>query len=139
MEKESLYRKSSMERISSPEQLNDYLHVTSPAIWLALAAVLLLLISLLIWSSVTAVESFATGTAEVEKGIITVHFDDQNKASHVKAGMDIWVGRLRTRILSVGEDPDGNLIAVATTPLPDGTYTARAGYDSTKILTLLLN
>ena len=28
---ESLFRKNSMEQITSPEQLNDYIRVTSPA------------------------------------------------------------------------------------------------------------
>ena len=40
---ESLFRKNSVEHISSPEQLNDYLRVTSPAIWVVLIAVIILL------------------------------------------------------------------------------------------------
>ena len=39
---QQLFRKESMERVSSPEILRDYLHVTSPAIWVVLAAVILL-------------------------------------------------------------------------------------------------
>ena len=38
MEQQELFRKESVERVSSPEQLSDYLHVTSPAIWVVLAA-----------------------------------------------------------------------------------------------------
>ena len=62
----SIFRKKSLERISSPESLNDYLHVTSPAVWLILTAVILLLAGMLIWSSVASIDSFATGTAQVE-------------------------------------------------------------------------
>ena len=61
MEKQ-LFRKESIERVSSPEQLSDYLRVTSPTVWVVLAAVILLLASLFVWSSVTAVESYAAGT-----------------------------------------------------------------------------
>ena len=43
MEQTSVYRKASVERISSPEQLNDYLRVTNPSVWIVLAAVVLLL------------------------------------------------------------------------------------------------
>ena len=46
---ESLFRKNSVEHISSPEQLNDYLRVTSPAIWVVLIAVIILLAGVLIW------------------------------------------------------------------------------------------
>ena len=35
-----LFRKNSLERVSSPEQLNDYVKVSSPGIWIILAAVI---------------------------------------------------------------------------------------------------
>ena len=60
-----IIKKENVERVSSPEQLSDYLHVTTPAIWVVLIAVILLLASLFVWSSVTALESFAEGEAEV--------------------------------------------------------------------------
>ena len=40
---EQIFRKKSLDRLSSPEQLNDYLHVTSPGIWIVLGAVIFLL------------------------------------------------------------------------------------------------
>ena len=43
MEGSSLFRKKSIDRIQSPEQLNDYLRVANPAVWVLLAAILLLL------------------------------------------------------------------------------------------------
>lgn len=48
MEGSSLFRQSSMDRIRSPEQLNDYLRVTHPGVWVLLAAVAVLLAGLLI-------------------------------------------------------------------------------------------
>ena len=63
MEESSLYRKESMERIQSPEQLNDYLRITNPTIWILLIAVIILLAGMLIWSSYATIGSFAQGTA----------------------------------------------------------------------------
>ena len=134
-----LFRKESMERVSSPEQLSDYLHVTTPAIWAVLAAVILLLSGLFVWSSVTAVESFATGEAEVRGGVLTLRFDDPEKAAFVEAGMDTRVGELVTPVLSVGSDEEGNLIAIAKAGLPDGSYEASVGYKSTQIIDILFN
>lgn len=134
-----VFREKSMERISSPEQLNDYLRVTSPAVWAALAAVILLLVCLFAWSAVTAVESFAAGTAEARDGVLTITFDDPSKAGHVKAGMEVKVGALTTDIVSVGEDEDGALFAVAELGLPDGSYQAKVGYDKMQIIGLLMN
>lgn len=44
-----LFRKNSLERVSSPEQLNDYVKVSSPGIWIILAAVIVLLIGACVW------------------------------------------------------------------------------------------
>ena len=41
-----LFNKSSMERISSPEKLNDYIQVANPSIWLILGAAIVLLVLL---------------------------------------------------------------------------------------------
>lgn len=47
-----LYRKSALERISSPEQLDKAVRVTSPMSWLALLAVTLIIVVTVIWSIV---------------------------------------------------------------------------------------
>ncbi|MBO5520412.1 MAG: hypothetical protein J5973_01895, partial [Eubacterium sp.] len=55
--KKSLFREKSIERIESPEKLNDYLRVTSPAVWVVLAAVILLLIGVCIWGALGHIDS----------------------------------------------------------------------------------
>ena len=49
-EESSVFRKKSLDRISSPEQLNDYIRVSSPGIWILLAAVIILLIGIGVWA-----------------------------------------------------------------------------------------
>ena len=44
--KNQLFREKSMERVSSPEQLNDYIRGANPSVWLALAVVGFLLIGI---------------------------------------------------------------------------------------------
>lgn len=136
---QTIFRKESIARVSSPEQLSDYLHVTSPVIWIVLTAVILLLVSLFVWSSVTAVESYAGGSAEVRSGVLTLTFDDAEKAANVEIGMNIRLGDLTTPVRSVGHDGEDRLIAVAEVDLPDGVYDARVGYKSTQIIDLLFN
>lgn len=45
-----LYRKSSLERISNPEQLDKVIKVTSPMSWLALIAIALIVAVAVVWS-----------------------------------------------------------------------------------------
>ena len=87
-----IFREMSLERLSSPEELNDYLHVTNPAIWVVLVAVILLLSGLLIWSNFTAIESSVAGTAVADKGVLTVTFEDEKKEQKIEPGMEVTVG-----------------------------------------------
>ena len=66
---QTMFRKESLDHISSPEQLNDYLHVTTPTVWVILLAVIILLAGIMVWGSFTTIESFAGGTAQVEDGV----------------------------------------------------------------------
>ncbi len=49
MENKTIFREKSIDRISSPEQLNDYIKVTTPSVWLVLIAILLLLAGAMVW------------------------------------------------------------------------------------------
>ena len=134
---QGIFRRKTLDRISSPEQLDDYLHVTTPAVWAVLAAVVLLLAGLLVWSCVTSMESYATGVAQVEDGVLTISFTDEAKARYVEPGMNVTVGDLVTPILSVGEGDDGFTVAIASAGLPDGRYGVKVGYKQTQIIDML--
>lgn len=139
MEQQTVYRKKSLERIQSPEQLNDYLRVTNPSVWVILAAVALILAGALIWGSFAYIDSFVTGTAEVKDGVMTVTFEDEALAKNVKAGMNVTVGDTASAIASVGRASDGSLFAQAQTALADGSYQVKVSYRQTQVLDLLFN
>ncbi len=118
---QSVFRKESLKRVSSPEQFDLSNGDTVTA-------------------TVTAeVESYAAGKAEVQDGVLTLVFDDTKKAENIEVGMDVRVGDTLTPVMSIGQDSDGNVFAVADTNLPDGTYEARVGYKSTQIIELFFN
>ena len=52
-----LFRQKSIERISSPEALHDYMRVTSPRLWMILAAVVLLLGGFIAYASTAKMEN----------------------------------------------------------------------------------
>jgi hypothetical protein len=45
-----IFREKSIDRVTGPESLNDYIRVTSPSVWIALLALLILLAGMLTWS-----------------------------------------------------------------------------------------
>ena len=134
---QKLYRQKSMDRISSPEQLNDYLLVTNVSVWVILAAVILLLAGMLIWSSSATIESYTEGSAQVQGGVMTIRFTDQQFARNVEAGMPVRAGDTETVVSSIGRDENGLVIATADTALADGYYPVRVSYKQTQVLRLL--
>ena len=139
MEKSSIFRKASMDRIQSPEQLNDYLRVTNPTVWVLLAAVIVLLAGMLIWGSFTYIGSFVDGSAQVEDGVMFITFADDTLAKNVEAGMTVTAGDTKATVSSVGYGTDGRRFAVAETNLADGMYQVQISYKQTQIMKLLFN
>ena len=118
-QKKTSYRNHTVEKISSPDHLSDYLRVTNPGVWVVLAVIILLLAGLLVWACVGTLESTAQAKVIVEDHKAEVFLPD---GSSVKAGMPLRVAGQETTIASVESDQFGRCICYAELPLPDGTY-----------------
>lgn len=58
---ERIFRKVALERLSSPEQLDQLMQVTNPRGWLALAAIGALLLAVVVWSFTGSIPTEAVG------------------------------------------------------------------------------
>lgn len=52
MEKRSIFRKESLDRIESPEQLDEYIKVSHPKVWMMIGALLVAALAVIVWSVV---------------------------------------------------------------------------------------
>lgn len=68
MEKKSIFRQESLDRVASPEQLNDYIHVSSPSVWLTLGAFFILAISVIVWGFTDTIPKTMSANGVVENG-----------------------------------------------------------------------
>lgn len=107
-----LFRKSSLDRVNSPEQLNEYIRVTNPSVWLILAAIVLLLCGVLIWGIWGSVET-KVSTCVVVEGNTAVCFVSAEDAELLKPGMTVHAGgaegtvkRVETVLIRVDESFD---------------------------------
>ncbi len=64
-EGKNLFREKSLQKVQSPEALNDYIRVTKPSVWIVLAALVLLLAGMLVWSV------FGTVAVHAEDGSVS--------------------------------------------------------------------
>lgn len=131
------FRQESLKRISSPEQLTDYLKVTNPGIWIVLVAVIILLIGLFVWSTVGNLETVASGIAEVKDGTAVVYVTDSGKGVIAK-GMPVRFEDNEFTISSVETDQYGRITATAPVTVADGSYEVKVVMDSITPISFLL-
>ena len=118
-----LYRKKSLDRISEPDQLTDYLHVPQPMVWLLLVAILLVLLGLFCWSCTGTVDITAHGDAVVYDGQMCVRLTDTENYELAR-GMQVYVDNQEVILTRIEYDPFGRTVGYATSSAPDGTYPA---------------
>ena len=138
-QRQEIYRKSSLERIQSPDQLDQYLKVTTPMVWVLLAAILVLLIAGFWWASQMEISSRIEATGTVENGTMTIALRDETARKVVATGMMVRVGDITGTISSMTTDTDGLQKAVLLMSLPDGTYNVQISYKTSQLLSLLFN
>ncbi len=119
--KPDLFRKKSLDRISQPDQLNDYLHMTEPMIWLLLVAILVILGGLLVWSFVDTVDIIADGNAFVSDSQAVIMLFD-NEKYHLDEGMTVIIDKKESSVNRIENNEFGMTIGYAQTVESDGTY-----------------
>ena len=128
-EKQSIFRQKSLDHISSPEQLTDYLKVTNPGIWSLLAAVIILIGGIFAWSMTGRLETVKDSVAIVQQGQATIMLTDTSN-TELKAGMPVRIGDDEYIISSVTKDEYGRVIAYAPIDKADGQYDVKVVTES---------
>ena len=139
-----LFRKQNVERISSPEQLQDYMRVTNPGIWMVLAAVIVLLAGLLAASALVKVETTVEAKGEIAQagGEVVMTLTPQ-AGQAVREGMPVRLAGQDGRVAYVYES-DGETIVKAeldkaAEALPAGTYDVEIVTETLSPISFLLN
>ena len=132
---QTVFRKKTLERISSPEQFTDYLRVTNPGIWVILLAVILLLAGVFAWSMVGTLE-----TKAAVKVVVSGHTAQVISLGPetLAEGMPLRVGGQDYLIAYTGADEFGRLTGTAEVTLPDGTYDGSVVIEAVHPISFLL-
>ncbi len=91
-----LYRKSSLEKLSSPEQLDKAIVVSSPLSWIVIVGVFGIIVAVIVWSIIGRVPVVveATGIITAPENISSIYSDNSGElvAMHKTKGDNIQVG-----------------------------------------------
>ena len=133
---ETVFRKETLERISSPEQLTDYLKITNPGVWVILSAVILLLAGLFAWSMIGTLETTATAKVIVSNDTAQIVPID---ADIITEGMVFRVNSEEYTVALAENDDLGRYFGMASVDLPDGIYSGTIVVDQVHPIDFLLN
>lgn len=127
-----IFRKSSIDRVSSPEQLNDYIRVTNPGVWLVLAAVIVLLMGACVWGIFGRLETKITVPVRVAGGEARLVLEDGQQAA---PDAPVVIGG---REFSLDPAVGGGAYSVSV-DLPDGEYQAQVVTESVAPMSFVFN
>ncbi len=122
-------------RISSPDQLTDYLRVTNPGVWVLLASIILFLAGVFVWFSIGTLETVVPVKVSVEeKSALVIPAESATLAE----GMPLRVFSDEYLIGGVDTDEYGRTFGTAKVDLPDGVYDGTVVTEQTHPISFLL-
>lgn len=112
------FRQKSIEQVSSPEQLNDYIRVSNPSVWMILTAVIVLLTGVCIWGVFGHLDTtvgcvcISDGSRNVvyikETDMVSLKTNlvsSENRKASITEGMCVTVGGQEYEIKAIGTEP----------------------------------
>ncbi len=154
----TIFREKSLQRVSSPEELNDYIRVTNPGVWLTLSAVIILLAGFLVWGVVGSLETKVDAVALSDAGAAACYVKEA-EISDVEAGDVVRIGGEEYTVEEISAEPvavDDSFSAYAqrvgglsvgewvypvtlSGALPEGVHEASIVTDSVSPISFLFN
>lgn len=159
-ERNKLFREKSIERISSPEKLNDYIKVANPGVWLTLIAITILLIGFFVWACTAKLQTSVKAVVDVSRGVTTCYVSEENVDNGlVKEGMNVTCSGndyvikqingdsfeasavLTDYAIHLADFKSGEWVRAVSidSDMPDGTYEATIVVDEISPISFLFN
>ena len=102
--KQDLFRKKTIDQLSSPDQLSDYIRVSSPAMWMVLGGIVFLLLGACVWGVFGRLDTTVQGAARSDGTALTAYFTEED-AAKLSEGMTVAVNGDTHTILRIDHTP----------------------------------
>ena len=154
----TIFRKKSIDRINSPEQLNEYIRVTNLTVWFALIGIIIFLLGVILWGIFGHIETTVDTVSVVQNGQATcyIHAEDvdsvevgaivniKNTQSTVETILSSPIqmnNNVDNYILFLGEYEKDDFCYTATikTTLPNGIYSGSIVTESLHPIRFIIN
>ena len=137
---EEIFRKKSLDRVKSPDNLDEYIRVTNPGIWLLLVSIIVLLAGACVWAAFGRVDSTVAAHVRAEDGAAVCYVSAEDLSS-VQEGMTVRFDDREAVITGIGPREDMGYPCELRTEgrVPDGTYEGKIVIESVKPISFVLN
>lgn len=99
-----IFRKSQQDKLSSPEELNSYIKVTNPGVWIILITIIVFLCGVCIWGFFGKLETKLSTVCIVNDNTTTCYIKDDN-ISKISLDKRIYIEDKEYQITSISKDP----------------------------------
>lgn len=153
-----IFREKTIARISSAEELNDYIRVSNPSVWMVLSAVIVLLIGVCVWGIFGKMDTRIPAAAVVKDGTATFLVGEtaagkmdpgktaviQDREMVILAVSDQMIPvteELGAGVLHMGQLQPGEWVCPVTAAcdLPDGVYMGEIIAEQISPMSFVLN
>ena len=100
----AIFRQRNLEKVSSPEQMNDYIRVSSPSVWMVLAAVIVLLAGVCVWGMFGHLDTTVQTGGVCENGRLSV-FVGEEDYGRIKENAVISVDGVEYAVTEAADTP----------------------------------
>ena len=137
---EKIFREKSLNKVKSPENLDDYIRVANPGVWLLLICVILLLAGACVWGIFGHIDSTVPVSVCVENGEVTCRIAPEDVSS-VRVGLVVEFAGTESLITDMEKDEEGAFICTlfVREALVDGFYEGKVVIESYKPMSFILN
>ena len=100
-----LTRGSGSKKVSSPEQLSDYIKVSNVGVWIIFALIFTLLISVLVWGVTGSLNTTVKATGVAENGTIECYLSSVDK---IDVGDEVYINGVEGKVTAISEKPQSS-------------------------------
>ena len=102
--KKGLFRQKSIDKVSSPESLNDYVKVASPSVWVILIGIIIFLIGVCAWGILGRLDT-RVNVGVMSDGTKSICYVGENDLSKIKAGQIFDAAKIDCEIVEICSTP----------------------------------
>lgn len=135
-----LFRKKSLEKVKSPDNIDEFIRVSNPGVWLLLISVIMLLVGMCLWGIWGHIDSTIETTVYVENGEVICYVSEE-QATSVKTGMTVTFENYEAVVSEFlkKEVDDFYYVLQSEDIIPNGLYDGKIVISTTKPISFVMN